>query len=344
MKLTTEQLRSITLGAVRIVEESGRPHFFRFTPAEDALYIARDASLHSNFHDRALCSAGVKLLFKTKSKTLGIAAEVAKRSSRSFFAFDVCADGRYLGSLANFNEKAMPAGYTSAEMPFPLGRFEKEFALGDGEKTVAVYFPWSVEILDFVLTLDDGASVTPVKPSKKMLVYGDSITQGYDALLPSHRYGARLAEALDAEEVNKAIGGEVFFPTLAEQVAEFTPDIITVAYGTNDWSTTNGASFLAAARAFFAALVKNYPSAKIFAITPIYRKDMTASKPFGAFSTVADRLREATDGLSTVTVVDGFNFVPHKHTLYADLRLHPSDAGFDHYAENLIAEIKKHLV
>ena len=168
MKLTTEQLRSITLGAARIVEEGGRPRFFRFTLAEDALYIERDASGGSKLHDRALCTAGVKLLFKTKSKTLGICAEVAKRSSRSFFAFDVSVDGQYLGSLANFNEKAMPAGYTSAEMPFPLGRFEKEFALGDGEKTVAVYFPWSVEVLDFVLTLEDGASVTPVKPAKKI--------------------------------------------------------------------------------------------------------------------------------------------------------------------------------
>ena len=70
---------------------------------------------------------------------------------------------------------------------------------------------------------------------------------------------------------------------------------------------------------------------------------MTASKTFGPFSSVAERLREATAAFSTVTVIDGLTLVPHKHTLYADLRLHPSDAGFDHYAENLIAEIKKHV-
>ena len=343
MKLTTDQIRSIALGAARIVEERGRPRFFRFTPSEDALYIARDASLGRPFHDRALCSAGVKLLFKTNSPMLSLFAEVPKPSSRTFFAFDVAVNGRYLGSLSNFNEHAMPAGYTSAEMPFPLGRFEKEFSLGEGEKTVAVYFPWSVEVTDFALTLMDGATLIPVKPSKKMLVYGDSITQGYDALRPSHRYGARLAEALDAEECNKAIGGEIFFPALAEQKADFAPDIITVAYGTNDWCTTNGASFMASARAFFSALVKNYPNARIFAITPIYRKDMTASTPFGAFSTVADHLRAAIAPFESVTLIDGLSLVPHTHTLFADLRLHPSDAGFDHYAENLIAEIQRHL-
>jgi hypothetical protein len=42
-------------------------------------------------------------------------------------------------------------------------------------------------------------------------------------------------------------------------------------------------------------------------------------------------------------VIDGLTLVPHNHTLYADLRLHPSDAGFDHYAENLIAQIRNHV-
>ena len=341
MKFTTEQLRAISLGAVRIVEESGRPRFFRFTPAEDVLYIARDVEREIKSHDRALCPAGVKLLFKTNSKTLGLSAEVERRFTRSFFAFDVCVNGDYIGSLSNFDGQAMPAGYSAAEMPFPLGRHQKEFMLGEGEKTVAIHFPWSVEVVDFALTLEDGAKWTPVKPEKKLLVYGDSITQGFDAMYPRNRYTARLANALGAEEINKAIGAETFFPPLAECRADFVPDFIVVAYGTNDWFTTDAASFLSAARAFFEALVRNYPEAKIFALSPIYRKDMNVNKPFGAFSTVIDRLREATDGLPTVTVIDGMNLVPAKHTLFADLRLHPSDAGFDHFSENLIAEIKK---
>ena len=343
MQLTVEQLRSIALGAVRIVKEGGCPRFFRFTQAEEALYIARDAERGSISYDHSLCTAGVKLLFKTNSKTLGLSAEVARRITRSFFAFDVCVNGNYIGSLSNFSAESMPAGYSLAEIPLPLGRHKKEFMLGEGEKTVAIYFPWSVEVLDFALTIEDGAKWTPVKPAKKLLVYGDSITQGHDAMYPKNRYPARLAEALGAEEINKAIGAEVFFPALAACAADFVPDVITVAYGTNDWFTTDAASFLAAARGFFEMLVKNYPEAKIFAISPIYRKDMNESKTFGAVSTVIDRLREATAALPAVTVIDGMNLVPAKHTLYADLRLHPSDAGFDHFSENLIAEIKKHL-
>ena len=44
-----------------------------------------------------------------------------------------------------------------------------------------------------------------------------------------------------------------------------------------------------------------------------------------------------------ITVIDGFNFVPQETELYADLRLHPTNEGFDFYAKNLICEIKKHI-
>ncbi len=340
MKLTTEQLRAATLGA-RVAEENGKPRFDRFSEAEDAFYIERDAALGRTFHDRVLCSAGVKLVFKTDSETLGLSAEMVKRSSRTYFAFDVAVNGKYLDSLCNFTEETLPEAY--AEAPFSLGAFEKEFDLGAGEKTVSVYFPWSAQIQDFSLTLADGASFVPVKPTKRLLVYGDSITQGYDARYPVRRYAARLAEALDAEEINKAIGGEIFCPALAELSNEENIDYITVAYGTNDWSTMSGESFLSDAKAFYSALSKRYPDAKIFAITPIWRKNIEENKPFGPFASVKERISEATKALPNVTLIDGTKLVPEDAALFADLCLHPKDEGFDFYAENLIEKVKVHI-
>lgn len=334
MKLTTEQIRGITLGASRITEENGRLQFCRFSCAEDAFYMKRSES----YHDRALCSVGVKLLFKTNSETLGLMVETEKRSSRTYFSFDVTVNGAYIGNLANFSEDALAVDYTVTE--YPLGRFEKEFSLGAGEKNVEVYFPALVRVTDFSLELSDGASLIPVKPVKRLLVYGDSITQGYDARYSSRRYGARLAEALDAEEINKAIGGEVFCAGLAELSDEKNIDYITVAYGTNDWSSTDGKSFLSEARAFYGALSARYPNAKIFAITPIFRGDMGADKPFGKFECVKERLSEAIAGLPNAVLIDGIDLVPHDTALFADLRLHPRDEGFDFYAENLIRKIK----
>lgn len=61
---------------------------------------------------------------------------------------------------------------------------------------------------------------------------------------------ARLADALGAEEVNKAIGGECFFPELAATKEDFQPEYITVAYGTNDWSRKLAEEFQTNCRAF----------------------------------------------------------------------------------------------
>ena len=64
--------------------------------------------------------------------------------------------------------------------------FEKKFELGDGEKKVTVFLPWSFSLSLKELTLDDNSSLSPIKREKNMLVIGDSITHGYDALYPSH--------------------------------------------------------------------------------------------------------------------------------------------------------------
>ena len=109
-------------------------------------------------------------------------------------------------------------------MQLPLGEFSRNFALGGGRKSVCIYLPWSVIVEIEELSIDDTAYITPIKPSKKLIAFGDSITHGYDALRPSNRYVAKLAEALDAEEINKGIGGEIFFPaSMALQSAMPTP-------------------------------------------------------------------------------------------------------------------------
>lgn len=342
MQLTTEQLRAAALGTVRMPIEGERLCFERFSEAEHEMYYNLIPGGKHPFYVRSLCSAGVKLCFRTDSPILVLDIEVEKYSSRSFFSFDVTVGGALIGSLCNFSEEALPKNYTTTV--FPMGKFEKTFLLGEGEKTVSIYFPFSTRTERLKLDLADGASFAPVKPKKRLLVYGDSITQGYDARYPSRRYSARLAEALGAEEINKGIGGESFRPALAELSDEKDIDYITVAYGTNDWTAIEQESFLASAKAFYAAISARYPKAKIFAITPIWRKDFPNRKtPFGDFSVVKDKIAEAVKDLENVTLIEGFDLVPQDENLFADLVLHPRDEGFDFYAENLIGKIKAYI-
>ena len=282
MNLTISQIREITIGAVRIEKKENGICFFRFTKQQEELYKNRS----SNFYMKTFATSGIQIRFFTNSKTLFLRTEISSGSSRTYFAFEVFVNGAKIDTLDNFSDTDIPPNYSTLKLPH--GEFSKKFNLGEGDKEVCIYLPWSVCAVVKELVLDDGSFVKPSKPSKKMLSFGDSITQGYDALYPSKKYISMLANLLDAEEYNKAIGGEVFFPELAAARDDFEPDYITVAYGTNDWNKCTEEEFMRNCKEFFHNLNNSYPNTKIFVITPIWRKDMDESRAFGKFKNVAE--------------------------------------------------------
>lgn len=329
MRLSFEQIQSIAKGAVRVAEGPEGILFYRFTKEQEKLY----QETNEDFYQKTFSTAGVRLEFVTNSEMLFMRFMTKASSSRQFFSFDVFVNGKSIGYLDNFSDIQLPEIYPEAILP--LGEYSQSFMLGKGEKTVSIYFPWSVQAILKELSLDDNAFVRPVMTEKKLLVFGDSITHGYDAKRSSMRYPARLANTLNAEEFNKAIGGERFFPELAETREDFEPDYVTVAYGTNDWSGISAEEFQRKSRRFYEALSNNYPNAKIFAITPIWRKDHALKKEFGLFGDVVTYLVDAVKDLKNVTVICGYSFVPENENYFSDKRLHPTDEGFDFYYCNL---------
>ncbi len=329
MQLNFSQIEAITLGAARVEQQADGVHFYRFTRQQEELYKARN----QDFYIKTFSTSGVRLRFRTDSRTLLLFVTVSPGCSRSYFSFDVFVDGKMVDSLDNFTGMNLPYDYT--KMEFSLGAFSKTFQLGEGEKEVCVYFPWSVQVALKALELDDGVFVDPVKPTKKILCFGDSITHGYDALRPGNKYISKLADFLDAEEYNKAIGGEIFWPGLAENREDFEPDYITVAYGTNDWNKCTREELTNNCRMFYRNLRENYPETPIYALTPIWRKDLEETRPFGAFRDVDALIRTQVADLEHVYVIDGFSFVPQDEKYYADLCLHPNDEGFAAYFEGL---------
>jgi len=325
------------MGAVRIREENGLVRLFRFTEEQQALY----KTVSPNFYTKALSSAGMKLCFRTDSKRLLLKVVTEPGSTRSFFSYDVFVNGEAVGYLDNFSDDTLPKEYTKAD--FQLGEFYETFDLGDGVKTVTVYLPWSVSTAIREISIEDGAFIEPVRHEKKLLIFGDSITQGYDALRPSQRYASVFADNLGAEEINKAIGGEVFRPELARLSDSFQPDYIMVSYGSNDWSKTDQAVCRENSRSFYKALRDRYPAAQIFAITPIWRADCREFRPFGQFEQVEKLIQQAVTGLDNVTLIRGFDFVPKDISYFSDKRLHPNDQGFAHYANNICDAILKKM-
>ena len=136
------------------------------------------------------------------------------------------------------------------------------------------------------------------------------------------------------------MSGGTYFPELAELKDSFVPDYITVAYGTNDWNCREKESFKSKCSAFFANLSKNYPDVKIFAITPIWRKDKDEYRKIGPFEIMAQYIRESAEKYKNVTVISGYDFIPQDENFFADFMLHPNDEGFKHYTKNLYDKIK----
>ena len=336
MKLNKELIGNITKGVVKIEEKNGYFRFNRFTDEQLNLYAEYK---NGYFYNRALCSSGVRLVFKTDSKRVFLKGVTSYGTSRTYYTFDIFVNDKLVSCIDNFLQES-PSDYI--EKDFDLGSFEKEINLGEGIKKVEIYLPFSV-VVDFEeISIDDGAFVEPIRRKYKGLLFGDSITQGYDNSHVSNHYSVALSRLLDVDFINKAIGGEVFNPKLAESKDTFEPDYIFVAYGTNDWGTgLSIEEFYNNCRDFYCNLSKNYPNSKIFALAPIWRKEILTEKKAFDFKLVGKTIRETTSTLHNVIFIDGFDFIPHEEKYFIDSRLHPNDFGFKHYADNLCKKIQE---
>ncbi len=327
MKLTTTQLMALTHGAVRFeVTEGDFLSFYRFTEKQTAYY--RDTNL--DFYKKTFATSNIRLSFYTNASEFSVDYRVKKASSRKFCFFDLFVDGVMIAHCGD-------ADCTE-------GNGTLTFALPAGEHLVTLYFPglFGVELGN--LTLPDGATVTPVKKSRKMLILGDSITQGYDAVYPSQSYANLIADMLAATSVNQGIGGEVFNPGLIDGEVGFTPDIITVAYGTNDYSKRTREDMTAAANEFYRRLRETFPTARIFALLPIWRGDTkTKVSAVGSFEEAKEIVRAAAEAQPGIVVLDGNTFVPHLPEFFSDKHLHPNDMGFKFYADGLYAAMLPYL-
>lgn len=322
MKLTLEQIKSATQGAARVTEETDGVHLYRFTQHQEEIYRA----VSDDFYKKALATSGIVLEFVTDSLSLTLEAVTKSASSREFVFHDIYSNGNLVAHIGSRDTAS--------------GVFGGSCLLGEGIKTVQIYLPWSAASTLRLLELDDGSLFTPIQRPNKMLIFGDSITQGYDALYPSHSYASVLASHLNANARNKGIGGEQFFSPLLEEPDDMTPDYITVAYGTNDWSHKTEQELDTSMHEFYRRLSELYPQSRIFAITPIWRRDAFHVKPSGTFSHMTELFEKNTAELQNVTIIHGYDLVPHDPTLFADGKVHPNDAGFAYYAERLSAKIK----
>lgn len=335
MKLTFSQIQSITTGAVEIQQQSDGVRFYRFTQQQQEMLCERS----NDFYRRSFGTAGIRLRFRTNSTVLKLSFSVLCAAVKSVPLPDISVDGALLEDVRDIYHEMPAPFYGDREPPYHV--FSKSWDLAVGEKEICIYLPWCGAFVLDELALSDGAVIIPVLPGKKALCFGDSITHGAESSRPTKRYISRFCDYLGVAEYSKAICGEMFWPDLVNTQEPIDPDIITVAYGTNDWSKTTPEEMRENCFAFYRNIKEKYPCAKLIAITPIWRGDEFTKGREITLADVHQMICQAVEDNPNATVIRGYDLVPHDVTYFDDLRLHPGDEGFDFYYENLVKEYEK---
>ena len=327
MHITLEKIREIARGCARIEEKEGAFTLIRFTEAQANAY--RDIIGNQDFYNKTFATAGVRLAFRTGSSHFAFDYQFTRCSSRQFAHFDV------------YFDDALTSHFGTQGLECMNGRVD--LAIPAGTQKVEIHFPWSHGVRIANVEIDDGTEIEGLHRAHTMICFGDSITHGYDALHPSFSYATRLATMLDADYINKGIGGDIFCPALLGEAECPDPDYITVAYGANDWHKCTAEEFEQNCRAFLARIRELYPTSEIFVLLPLWHtlSDKVAKAGMTGLQMNA-WLLELLGDYPTLHPINCYPMVPHRAEFFTD-GAHPTEACFAFMASNIYVAMNKIL-
>ena len=304
MKLSFEQIKSITKGVVRIEEQADGIHFFKCTEKQLAAHEA------DNRLGAALTTTGVRLDFHTDSGHLSFRAAGGKK-------FEILVNNEIYKRFFSEEEG-----------------FDVACTLPQGEKRITVALPSHYVGIIKDVELDDGASVKPHTYATKLLFIGDSITQGWNSVFDTNSFAWRVTRHYDADSIINGIGGTVHLPAAVDNT-EFRPDMLLTALGCNDFGRYQTLDELkSAVSGVLGQLKEFYRDAKLVTVLPTWRADDETPRSMGMFAQCRSTIREIAEGFG-YAVIDGYELIPHVSELFADT-VHPNDMGFELFAKNLI--------
>lgn len=312
MELDLEQIKEITVGAECVsLREDGGFSFRRFTEEQLAYY----ASFPYEISFRTECTAGCRLDFHTNSRRL---------------FFQTLSEGKY-EVLVNGLSARLIDGQDSVAIVLP-----------DDPCRVTLLLPnYRVGGLKNI-QLDENSWIRPCSYSRAFLFLGDSITQGSTASRPSCTYVNRISKWFNAKVLNWGIGGSCFDEN-ALAMPNYDPDVVFVAYGTNDYNTYGTLEEIEQhCKAYLDKVKEYFPQKQVICILPLWRADGELTLSTGTLADVRERILEQIKQHGFFCV-DGYTLVPHLKEFLADGFLHPNDLGFSYYSENLIYQISSIL-
>ena len=318
MNLIDQAIEEYCQGILSISRDRHGIRMRRMTPAQYDYY-----DWTPGWDIRSRCNAGSSIVLNTDSPFLNMSLEFLP-GARTYFGLDIEIDG--ILSHCIRVEKAK-------------GKYEKRlFEFNEArERTVRIYLSPNIEIRILKLELRSGSMVRPVETSScNILCLGDSITQGMDAHSPVSTYPVQLARMMDANLLNQGVGGHIFDVDSLDPDLAFSPDLITVAYGTNDWGREIGLEGIRqSAETYLEKLRDIFPlPTRIAVLSPIWRQAGHELRGGVDLPTFSRTILDIAQQIEGVDAIDGLALVPNQ-PWYLEDGTHPNDHGFLHYSLNL---------
>jgi lysophospholipase L1-like esterase len=308
--LTLDEIIEISVGSPNIKIKDGAVHFYKATDEQMEAYGPEGSGMRNN----ATGSTGVRLDFTTDSSTFAF-------KSASGGRYELYINGEFRGQITNSSTQV----------------FSTTLDTSEGENRITLFLPNGGIGSISMVQLDRGATCERQKFDRKFLIIGDSITQAWPTSIDSNGYGHLISMHYNADSIIYGVGGGVFDYKILGTTPEFDPDVITVAFGTNDWARSYNASTLENnMRAFLNKLKELYPDAKIVGITPLWRKDAGTNKAM-SFDEARNLIKSIYEEYG-IPCIDGEAMMGHDDKFFAD-DVHPNDDGHKEYAKNLIEQL-----
>ena len=307
-------MKSLFKNCIDVVESDGWLLPVRFTEKQFSCYTELP------FFIRSHSPSSVVLAFKTASEKISFEYKIEGKA-REWALVDLKCNGVLVDSISLDNDE---------------GRVEFSLS-GDASCEYRIYLPHLAVF--YLRNIESDLPLLPVADrSAFWLALGDSITQGMNAKHPSSAYPSVISDFLGVDVLNLGVGGEVFdFEKL--DLAPKTPNIITVALGTNDWGLSRDVMKKNVLK-YMDTLLSMYSTKNIYAILPIWRSDENGVNDSGmSFEEQRNLIRSIMQKYPRVKIIDGYELVPHIESYYGELvgrKVHPTDEGFLHMSLGIL--------
>ena len=320
MKFSVNSLKKLIKGACYFESEGGYLTPFRFSKAQ--IDLTKNDGYNEAWRNRVLFSGGIRLELITDAENISF--------DYKLYIGDCTLDKRSK-TLDTYVD-----GVLYSVMSFDKIKGKIEIKLPKGEKHIAIYLPnyYQFSIKSFTI---DGKYKSVKDKGQKVLVIGDSITNGFGSIISSGSYFNVLQRLTGYNMLNQGIGGYRCEPNELNYVDNFMPDKVISFLGTNWYNCPDAYDYEKSTVDYYNRLSELYKGKRIIAISPLWRDDNVERERFDWCRSIVKRECQKHDN---ITYVEGYTLVPNVEECFSD-KLHPNEYGSMLLAENLYKIIKK---